>query len=179
MDLLDFPAQDLYFDQPTAPEVLDLLEQAAQAYASGGAEPLLARAHELAPGNLLVLVALYRFFYYQHRLEDALGIAERALENAAEGLGLPLDWRCLTPADLDRGARVSMTLLRFHLQALKGAGYLMLRLGDPLGARERLTTLVALDEADRLGGAALLALAEEASRTTAAGIEAPLGAVTQ
>ena len=72
MDLLDFEAQGLYFEQDDVAGVKELLAQAAEEYSSGLAEMPLLRAYFLAPESLNVLVALNRFYYYQHRLEDAL-----------------------------------------------------------------------------------------------------------
>jgi hypothetical protein len=61
--------------------------------------------------------------------------------------------------DLGRAVLTSMTQTRFLLLAIKGAGYLCLRLGDAAGALERLEKVAALDTSDRLGLAELIALA--------------------
>ena len=79
MDLLDFEAQGLYFDHQELPEVESLIAKAAENYADGEAELPLLRAYFLAPHSLNVLVALNRFYYYQHRLEDALAATLKAL----------------------------------------------------------------------------------------------------
>jgi hypothetical protein len=52
-----------------------------------------------------------------------------------------------------------MSLTRFLLFALKGSSYLLLRLGEPAAALERLETLAAIDTSDRLGIQDLLQLA--------------------
>jgi hypothetical protein len=70
MDLLDFDPEPLYFDDPLAPEVDALLRAAAESYGEGQAEPHLMRAYFLAPRQPTVLVALYRYFYYRHRLTE-------------------------------------------------------------------------------------------------------------
>ncbi|SDX41488.1 hypothetical protein SAMN05421644_10335 [Allochromatium warmingii] len=151
MDLLDFSGEPMYFDEPVSPQVEQLLAEAAHDYGEPDAECALLRAYFLEPQHLTVLVALYRYFYYQHRYADALLTAERAITVAAQRLKLPLDWRTLTEADLNAAAQVSMPLTRFVLFALKGASYLLLRLGDAPAALERLDRLVALDTHDRLG----------------------------
>jgi hypothetical protein len=52
-----------------------------------------------------------------------------------------------------------MSLTRFLLLALKGSGYLKLRLGDAEGALERFEKVVEMDTSDRLGMSELVSLA--------------------
>jgi hypothetical protein len=153
MDLLDFAAEDLYYAGEQSAQVTRLV---AEAYGRGEAESLLLRACFLAPEDLSVLVALYRYYYYQHRYEDALLVAHRALGVSAERLGINSDWMAVNQRDLNGGAARSMSLMRFYLYALKGAGYLKLRLGDTEGGARRLGKVVELDEADRIGAKGLL-----------------------
>lgn len=159
MDLQDFEGQDMYFDMPMSAEVEMLIEQAAECYADGGAESKLLKAYVQAPKNLSVLVALYRFYYYQHRYHDALYIADQAMAVSGEMLGITTHWRLLTPGHLGEPAMHSMGLLRFYFLALKGAGYLCLRQDDREGATERLKKVVELDPQDRLGAKFLLNMA--------------------
>jgi tetratricopeptide (TPR) repeat protein len=165
MDLLDFTNEDLYFDEPLQTEAKACLELAANQYAEGGAEPSLLRAYFLAPEHPMVLVALYRYFYYQHRLADALLVADRVLRIFAERLDLPQDWRDLTESQLGGGVMVSMAMIRFYLLALKGGGFLELRLGLYADALARLEKVVELDVHDRLGARALMQVAQEALHT--------------
>ena len=102
---------------------------------------------------------LYRYFYYRHRYGDALIVADRAIRLSAVHLGIPADWRALSKDDLGEAVVVSMTLTRFLLLALKGAGYLQMRLGDAAGALERFRKVVEMDTSDRLGMSELVALA--------------------
>ena len=46
-----------------------------------------------APEHLTVLVSLYRYYFYQHRLEDVLVVADHAKRISARHLGIPNDWR--------------------------------------------------------------------------------------
>ena len=161
MDLQDFEAEDLYFNAAIDPEIATLLEEASDLYPQPEAETLLLRAYFLAPEDLNVLVALYRYFYYQHRLPDALNVAHKAIAVSGKRLHLPEDWRHLTRLHLGQGVLVSMTLTRFYLMAHKGAGYLEMRLGELADAVGRLQTLVDIDSNDRLGAKALLMLAQE------------------
>lgn len=166
MDLHDFDDSDLYFEQPISPAAQTLIETASANYGDSAseAERCLLRAHLLVPRHLSVLVALYRFYYYQHCYEEALQVAEYALEVSGAALGLHGDWRTLTvPAVATAGAR-SMNLLRFYLLALKGAGYLCLRLDRRADAAERLGTVTTFDPGDRLGARFLLLLAQGVER---------------
>lgn len=156
MDLLNFDQAELYFDEPLAQDVARLLVAAADKYGSEEAERLLLRAHLLAPQHLMVLVALYRFYFYQHRLEDALLVGESTLAVAGRRLDFPDSWVYLREANLGAGVMRSMGLVRFYLMVLKATGYLNLRLGNLETGRAMLEKLVALDSHDRIGGKALL-----------------------
>jgi tetratricopeptide (TPR) repeat protein len=162
MDLLDFTGEELYFDQPLSAEVSTLLDQAAELYGDAEAEQKLLTAYFHDPENFTVLVALYRYFYYQHRYQDALRVADRTLVITASLLGINREWHRISDVDLGYGVQHSMALMRFYLYALKGAGYLCLRLGDYQQARDRLQKIVDLDTSDRIGATALLDLAVKA-----------------
>ncbi len=163
MDLLEFNEHSLYFDQPLPAPVEALLNEAAEGYAGGNAELPLLRAYVLAPGNLTVLVALYRYFYYQQRLDEALRVAEQARIAAGSALGFPADWSSLDLRYLSNAVRQSMGLVRFCLLALKAEGFLLLRMGALEDGMARLRKVRELDDADRLGAGALLAVCEAAT----------------
>jgi tetratricopeptide (TPR) repeat protein len=162
MDLLDFTDCNLYFEDPLPAEAEAALNQAAAEYGEPGAEAALLRAYALAPRNLTVLVGLYRFYFYQHRMEDALDVAEQAMNVSGQTLGLPPSWR-----QLDAGCVASaaadgrFALLRFYLLALKAASIVLLRMRRIAEARERLETIAALDSKDHLDSAKLLELINE------------------
>ncbi|NEV61730.1 hypothetical protein [Thiorhodococcus minor] len=162
MDLLDFNGEDMYFDEPVSPEVESLLADAASRYGEPGAELSLLHAYFLEPQHLSVLVALYRYFYYRHRYQEALIIADRAIALSAERLGIRVHWRELTEAHLGHSVQVSMALTRFLLLALKGAGYLLMRQNRPAEALERFEKLAEIDTSDRLGINELLSMARNA-----------------
>ena len=159
MDLLDFNGEEMYFDTPVRPEVADLITLAATRYGEPEAEHSLLRAYFLQPEHLTVLVALYRYFYYRHGYAEALLVADRAIRLAADRLGIPRDWRALSKDDLGKAVLESMTLTRFLLLAIKGSGYLQLRLNDAAGALERFEKVVEMDTNDRLGMSELVSLA--------------------
>lgn len=162
MDLLDFTVEELYFDKPLPDEVAQMLDAASELYGSEKAEQKLLAAYFLEPENFTVLVALYRYYYYQHRYQDAMLVAERTLVITASMLGINRDWRCFSAMDLAYGVQHSMALMRFYLYALKGAGYLSLRMNDFEGARERFQKIVDVDTSERIGATPLLELAIEA-----------------
>ena len=156
VDLLELDGEALYFDEPCPAEVESLIAEAAQRYGPE-AEPVLLRAYFLAPTQLSVLVALYRYYFYQHRLEDALVVAERALDVTAGRLHLVDGWRGIGPVSRGEAVMRSIGLLRFHLLALKGSAVILLRLGRIEEARHRLEKIAEIDERDALGANALLA----------------------
>ena len=156
VDLLKLGEDGLYFDEPGAPEVELLVAQAARLYGQAAAENCLLRAYFLAPEQLSVLVALYRYYFYQHRMEDALLVAERALDVTARRLHLVGGWRGIGRIALGEAAMLSMGLLRFHLLALKASAVVMLRLERLDEAGLRLAKIAEVDQRDALGVAPLL-----------------------
>jgi tetratricopeptide (TPR) repeat protein len=156
MDLLDFSDCKLYFEDPLPPQAEALIARAAAEYGDPEAELSLLRAHLLAPDNLTVLVGLYRYYFYQHRLDDALQVAERAMALSGRHLGLPNDWNLIDETRLGSAAANSFGLLRFYLLALKAASVVLLRLGRIDASRARLSKLAALDSRDQLGAGKLL-----------------------
>ncbi|MDP2794118.1 MAG: hypothetical protein Q8O25_08595 [Sulfurisoma sp.] len=155
-DLLAFEDTQLYFDEPPLPGTEELLADAAALYGEPEAEHVLLRAYFLAPRQLGVLVALYRYYYYQHRLDDALLVAERAMDAAGERLALVSDWRGLRASGIGDAALHSIGLLRFYLLSLKASAVVLLRMGRLEEGCARLAKIAELDPQDRLGAAALL-----------------------
>jgi hypothetical protein len=129
----------------------------------------LMRAQAAAPEHPAVLIALYRYHFYGHRLQPARAVARRALVVGARALGLPELWRELPRSALP-GARHDPGT-RFYLFALKGLAYLSLRLGDGSEARDALALLRALDPEDRIGAALLEGVRQRALRRGQAGAD--------
>lgn len=161
MDFLDFDDHSLYFDEPLTEEQEALLVQASEHYPEPQAERLLSRLYAQKPESLTVLVALYRFYYYQHRYEEAFDVAERAINVSAKMMGLTMSWEQINEQYLGQGVFVSMGLLRFYMLALKGSAFLLLRLGRIEQAMPRLNKIVELDPADQFGAAFLLHMAQK------------------
>jgi hypothetical protein len=168
MDLMNFDQAALYFDEPVDAEVERLVAEAGANYGEPLAEVLLHKAYFLAPESLLVLVALYRYYFYQHSLDHALIVSDRTLAIVGRRLGFPETWTRLHPDFLGQAVLKSMGLLRFYLSVMKAAGYINLRLGRLDLGRSMLQKLVELDSHDRLGGKALLDLIPHADAPLAA-----------
>jgi len=158
MDLLDFEAQGLYFEQPDIAGVKELIATAAENYASGDAELSLLKAYFLAPESLNVLVALNRFYYYQHRLEEALSATTKALVTIRPTTGFPEDWRELQPNYISDAPAESLTQIRLYLFTLKAVGFLNMRLENLDLSQAIFEKLVELDSKDRIGAQGLLDL---------------------
>lgn len=161
MDLHDFEGQELYFDENIPPEVDLLINSASENYGTPDAEANLMQAFFLAPDNLSVLVALYRYYYYQHQYEKAIIVADHALKFSGRRIDFPESWKNLTISHVGAGAIKSMGMVRFYLLSLKAAGYLNLRLNNFVLAEEMLSKVVELDASNRLRAVELLAFAME------------------
>jgi len=158
MDLLDFEAQGLYFEQADADGVKELIAAAAQNYATGAAELPLLKAYFLAPESLNVLVALNRFYYYQHRLEDALNATLKALAVIRPMIAFPEDWRDLQGEHISTVPAGLLTQVRLYLFTLKAIGFLYMRLENLDVSQAIFEKLVELDSKDRIGAQGLLEL---------------------
>jgi tetratricopeptide (TPR) repeat protein len=161
MDLLSFDAEPLFFDSPPSEEVVQLLQQAEEDYSDGNAEAGLHHAYRLAPENLMVLVALFRYYCYQQCFPKAIEISQQAREVVRQKLGLPQDWRTLSEAQLFSGHENNMVMVRFYLLCLKGEAYLYARLGELKQGIALLEKIIEMDSKDYLGAAALLVVIKE------------------
>ena len=158
MDLLDFEAQGLYFEEPDVAGVKEMIATAAENYETGDAELPLLKAYFLAPQSLNVLVALNRFYYYQHRLEDALQATVKALAVIRPSIGFPEDWRDLQQNHISDTPPASLTQVRLYLFTLKAVGFLNMRLHNLDVSQGIFEKLVELDSKDRIGAQGLLEL---------------------
>jgi len=127
------------------------------------AENHLFQAQALVPGHAAVLIALYRFYFYKGRLDEALAVAERCLVKAARDIRVSDDWRRVARADADFGSYAAI-LPRFYLFTLKGIGYLQMRLGRLEQSRAALTKILELDPSDKLNVTLLLKVLERYGR---------------
>lgn len=158
MDLLDFEAQGLYFEEPDVAGVKGLIATAAENYANGDAEQSLLKAYALAPESLNVLVALNRFYYYQHRLEDALAVTTKALGVVRPVVSFPENWSALQLTHITEAPTELLTQVRLYLFTLKAIGFLNMRLENLDLSQAIFEKLVSLDSKDRIGAKGLLEL---------------------
>ncbi|WP_018295167.1 hypothetical protein [Mariprofundus ferrooxydans] len=160
MDLMEMSDHDLYFDQPLPQSMEALIRQAALHYHQPEAEFMLLAAYMILPHHPTIHVALYRYYYYKHRLPEALLIAERTLEDAGINLGFLGHWSEATLARL-KACDSNMAMVRYYLLALKGSGFICLRIGRRQEGLMRLQKVVSMDSEDRLGAAAILRVVED------------------
>ena len=160
MNFLDFDSGDLYFDEAMSAENEAMLNRASEAYPEKESEDMLLKLQSLLPDSLTVTVALYRYYYYQHRYLDALNIATRAMEISAAQIGLRVGWERVTEQILSQGVFVSMGLIRFYMLGLKASAYLLLRTNQIEEAYARLKKITELDPVNQFGAAFLLKIAE-------------------
>lgn len=147
-----------------APEVEALIAEAGLLRDQPAkALPLLERARALAPKHPVPLIAIYRFHFYGHALEQARAAGEDALAIARSVLGP--DFGDVVPDD---EATRGDAAVRFYLFTLKGLAYLNLRLQDLDEARLMLGELRRLDPKDHMGGGLLshVLARHEAGHTT-------------
>jgi tetratricopeptide (TPR) repeat protein len=119
------------------------------------AEALLLQAMDDAPDSEVVLIALYRFYFYRGELSKALALAERCIEHGALDIGIDPDWRKVVADDVDFGD-FSLPRHRFYLFSLNAYGYLLARLGRMDQSEQALSAVMRLDPNDRIGSAHLL-----------------------
>ncbi|OQK15545.1 hypothetical protein AU255_15065 [Methyloprofundus sedimenti] len=156
MDLLDFDPEELYFEQEDTLEVQALINQAGSLYEDGDAELPLLQAFMRTPDSLNVLVALNRFYYYQHRLDEALLVSERALNIINAKLPFTNDWQILALEDISSTPKESLSWVRLYLFTLKSIGFLKMRLHDLETSKAIFEKLVSLDSENRIGAVGLL-----------------------
>ncbi len=146
----------------TAPSIhnsaaaLTLLQTGARDARSDPAssETALLKALALAPQDFDVRLGAYRFYFYNHRFDEALIHCEELIAHAARRLNIAADWRLVVPGDAPF-AEIDFAPGLF-LQILIAWGYCQLRLGRTMLAREALAHAVWLDPADRFGAAAVV-----------------------
>jgi tetratricopeptide (TPR) repeat protein len=129
-------------------------------YGSGEAELPLLQAYLRSPESLNVLVALNRFYYYQHRLTEALMISEKALNLIRQNINFPNDWQQLERTHITDAPKESLTRIRLYLFTLKSIGFLNMRLENLALSRDIFEKLIALDDKDRIGAKGLLEVLE-------------------
>lgn len=140
------------------PAINACLQDAVAAYAdTDAAEKLLWAAQSAAPEQRAVYFALYKFYFYKYRLDDAERVALIALEVSARQGRFSAMWETLTPLSTQWGK--TDTPQHFFLFSLKALAFIRLRLGNIQGSHAILNKLRELDPTDQVGSSVILDLA--------------------
>jgi hypothetical protein len=154
-----------WLDQRTYPDLPTEAERALRLaglawHREAEAEAHLARAAELAPDHLAVMVAHYRYHFYKHHYDRAERFARRCLDAVAAKLGIPREFEAVTSDQADFTG--DDPLVRFWLFAMQAYGYVLLRLGDDARGRAALEKVTALDAPDKTKTRVLLQVIAQA-----------------
>lgn len=101
-------------------------------------------------------IAACKFYFYRHRLAEALPYAQACLAETQRRLNLPADWRDVQPADAAFDTLEPAP--RMFLFALVANGYMLARLGRTDEGRAALVKVTELDPEDRMGARRLIAV---------------------
>ena len=161
-NVLGFNSEHLQLSADVPVPVRQMVQQAIASYEDKPvAEGLFKQALALAPGEMEIYVAFYKFYFYQKYLPEAEQVAQQTLHKVAELTGLPADWR--------RFKREFATWshpdspVRYYLYTMKALGFIALRQEKLSLAHEILDKLVELDPDDRVGGSVIKTLANRMS----------------
>lgn len=150
------PAGDatVLFGGEASPVITQLLQEAAAVYQqTSRAEAILWSAQAIDPACLPVYFALYKFYFYKLRLEDAEKVALMGLNSAALQGGFPADWSCLSLTDANWSSGVGAQ--HFYLFTLKALAFIRLRLGKKEDSLALLEKLNILDPRDSIGSSVI------------------------
>lgn len=137
-------------DGALPPGVADWLAQAVASYPNTErAEFLLCTAQALAPECLPVYFALYKFYFYKKRLEQAEQAALAGMSNAARLGGFEPEWHKLTPRSADWQGGTGAA--HFYLFTLKALAFIHLRTNRAASCQAMLDKLAEIDPGDQVG----------------------------
>lgn len=150
--------EEVHFGFGLPPEINAHLQEAAARISTR--EQSLASlnvARKAAPDQLEVLLALYKFHFYQGDIEKARDYVYQGLIKASRQGGFSYDWESLTPESANWQAPRGPA--RFFLYSLKALAFIRLRENAPSEAQEILDTLARLDPEDQVGAGVIRDLA--------------------
>lgn len=150
---------------PHLPEAVNTLLQAAVLANHADkqrAEQLFKQAQELDSTCLQTYFALYKFYFYQGRLQEAEREVLAGLEAASLQGGFPGDYRRLAKEPKKWDMYASEISL-FYLYTLKALAFIKLRRQHEEEAHLILSLLHELDPEDRSGGSVIMQLAKALS----------------
>ncbi|WP_347987933.1 hypothetical protein [Methylomonas sp. AM2-LC] len=154
--------EDRVLFSPNLPEAVNNLLQAgvlANHADRPRAEQLFKQAQQLDNNCLQTYFALYKFYFYQGRLQEAENQVLAGLEVAAKQAGLPGEYRLLALEVNCWDMYASETRL-FYLYTLKALAFIKLRQQHTSEAQQILTLLREIDPEDRCGGSVIMQLAQ-------------------
>lgn len=146
---------------PDVPEAVNKLLQSAVAASHADkplAEKFFQQAQALDGTCLQTYFALYKFYFYQGRLQEAEREARAALAEAARQGGFTDDYRLLIQEAGKRDMYASDVHL-FYLYSLKALAFINLRRQQDEEAHLILSIIRALDPEDRSGASVIMDLA--------------------
>ena len=144
----DSPPRSLAGEMP--PIVAGLLQQAAEAQAQPHrVESILWSAQAMYPQCLPVYFALYKFYFYRGRLEEAENATRMALVAAASNGGFAPEWYALKRDTVDW--RDTFGPQHFYLFSLKALAFIRLRRGARNDCMALLEKLAEIDPDDSVG----------------------------
>lgn len=147
----------LFGDAAASFDALALLEGARQARSDPvTAERAVARALAVAPDDFEARLGAYRFYFYNHRFDEALPHAAFLMRLVARRLNVAGDWRAVKPGDA--GFDQLEEAPGLYLQALMAWGYCQARLGERAEGAEAIAKVAELNPRDRFGARRLLAV---------------------
>ena len=146
-----FHSEEIYFGDNIPADVKHVLLEATRVYPDLAAtEALLEKAHDMAPRQLEVYYARYKFYFYNKRLELAEKVARQGLKEAALQAGFDEDWTSLDQ-DATNWSQPDDTV-RFYLYTLKALGFILMRQERFSESESVLKNLARLDQLDHVGG---------------------------
>lgn len=158
MSVLAFHEDRVMFGVNIPSDINACLQKAVASYGDPElAESLLWQAQQMDPNQLEVYVALYKFYFYKNRVDEAEAVVIQALNQSAQLGSFHSDWNQLTPESTDWYSIENPQ--RLYLYALKALSFIRLRQSDVVGAENILQKLRELDPTDQVGGSVLQQMA--------------------
>ncbi len=155
------------FSPNLPPEVNRLLQMAVTASHSDKplAEKYFKQAQALDKTCLQTYFALYKFYFYQGRLDEAEREVLGALEEASLQGGFPGEYSRLS-SEKNWDLYASEAAL-FYLYSLKALAFIKLRQDQAAHAREILASMKIIDPEDRSGASVIMQLSDALDREAA------------
>jgi hypothetical protein len=154
--------EDRVLFSPNLPEDVNNLLQAgvlANHADKPRAEQLFLQAQQLDTSCLQTYFALYKFYFYQGRLEEAETHVLAGLTVAASQGGFPGDYRLLA-LETGRWDMYASEICLFYLYTLKALAFIKLRQDQAIEAHSILALLREIDPEDRCGASVIMQLAQ-------------------